>query len=107
MASLTTAKGVDDQAATADAKPGPISRDVYIVLRLKELNMIIHDHAVEREVLNGTLRNRADEKGGEVRTLRYRRGYLAVRLALLREEQRSLLAEKEAMSSEKPHPQPT
>jgi hypothetical protein len=99
MTTASILNGADERGRSAETKPEPIRREVYLTLRLRELSQTIHEHATERERLNAILKDRAAEKGAKVRALRNRRGYLTMRLAILRDEQRSLAAEKDALTS--------
>ncbi len=78
-------------------KREPLPRQTYLALRLKDLVAELQALVTERQALNATLKDRADESPKDVRKMRERRGYLAIRINVLRAEQQSLVAEKEAL----------
>lgn len=89
-------------SAGQDDKREPIPRPLYISLRLKELAAELQAMVTERQNLNTSLKEKATEAGKadgskEVRKMRERRGYLAIRINVLRAEQQSLASEKEAL----------
>ena len=86
-----------DMTTFSDAKRDPLPRQVYLSLRLKELAADLQAIVTERQNLNTTLKDRANETSQEVRNMRERRGYLAVRVSILRAEQIALSAEKESL----------
>ena len=87
-----------DSASNSNDKRAPLPRLIYLSLRLKELAADLHAMATERQNLNATLKEHANDPSKDVRKMRERRGYLAIRINVLRAEQQTLAAEKEALA---------
>jgi hypothetical protein len=82
----------------ADPAREPIPRQIYVTMRLAEVGSEISEMVKEREKLTADLKAPAGEGDQKKeRPMRQRRGYVALRLAILRKEQSELTAEKKAL----------
>lgn len=66
----------------------------YVLMRIVELAETLKTHGIERAELTKRIQDTPGEGGPELRKLRDRRLYLAKRIEILREEQRTLQATK-------------
>jgi hypothetical protein len=87
------------RTATHTTAREPVPRRVYISMRLEELAADIAGKAAERERLTSDLKDPSAKDGPGHRQLRQRRAYVAERLAILRQEQADLYAEKKAIAA--------
>ena len=87
--------GAEPTAANED-RATAAKRKVFIVMRLAELQDRIKAFAAEREELSKALEGRANEFTPDLKKMRERRAYTAMRLESLRAEQKALVEEKKA-----------
>jgi hypothetical protein len=88
-----------DGGPSTGGRREPLPRQVYLALRLKELATDLHALVSERQNLNVALKDHASASPTDVRKMRERRGYLAIRINVLRAEQQDLVLQKEALPS--------
>jgi hypothetical protein len=75
-----------------------ISTRSYVLMRLAEVADALKSHGSERAELTKRIQGMAGDSASEVRPLRERRAYLAKRIAILHEEQKSLQAQRKAVN---------
>jgi hypothetical protein len=76
----------------------PIPRHVYVAMRLEEISANLGEMVKEREKLTSDLSAPPGAEGPNHRQLRLRRGYVALRIAIIRKEQAQLNAEMKTLA---------
>ena len=85
-----------EPTATNEDKATTSKRRIFVVMRLAELQDRIKAFAAEREELSRALEGKANEFTPDLKKMRERRAYAAMRLESLRAEQKALVEEKRA-----------
>jgi CHASE3 domain sensor protein len=70
----------------------------YVLMRLEELADTVQAHGRERAELTKQIQGTPSDSGPELKKLRERRIYLAKRIAILREEQKTLQSQRKEVN---------